>query len=92
MTKFIAGILTGLMPLLCMWFYVQLLSLDLEGQIQDAKEEARLANDTRDNLLSNGRFIRVYDPKRNLNYYTFKPFVTDYNYGQKPKFVAANGK
>lgn len=90
--KFITGIVVGLVPCLCMWIYLQLVYLDLEGQIRDAKEEAQTANETRDNLLSNGRFVRVFDPKRNLNYYTFKPFVTDFKYGVEPKFVALRGK
>lgn len=88
MNKFIAGILVGLTPAFCMWVYTQILIMEHEDEIEAKVSAMKDAIDMRDNLLSNGRFVRVYDPKRNLNYYTFRPFVTDFKYGVEPKFVA----
>jgi len=87
-TGFILGLLMGLIPTFCIHVYNQILIMEHEDEIIAARSAMKDAIDMRDNLLSNGRFVRVYDPKRNLNYYTFKPFVTDYKYGVEPKYVA----
>lgn len=87
--RFLCGLFLGLICTFVVHVYSQIVFLDYEQKLVEAKNDAVEAQQTRDHLLSNGRFIRVYDPKKNLNYYKFKAFVTDDNYGIKPKFIAS---
>jgi hypothetical protein len=90
--RFLSGLLLGLICAFVLHVYHNLIEWEYEQKLSEARVDAQVANETRDHLLSNGRFVRVYDAKRNLDYYAFKPFVTDFNYGKKQKFIALNNK
>jgi hypothetical protein len=70
---FVAGLFLGL----CCAFWIQvqgtIAEMEYEKKLSVLRNDALEANQLRDQLLSNGRFIRAYNQKTNNSYYTFRP-------------------
>lgn len=83
--RFICGLLLGLICAFVVHVHSQIVFMDYEQKLAEARNDARDAQEITQDLLSNGRWILVWNQKTGRKEYRFKPNVIETN----PKLLVA---
>jgi hypothetical protein len=83
--RFMCGLFLGLVCAFVVHVYSQIVSMDYEQKLVEARSDAREAKELTDDLLSNGRWVLNWNQKTGRKEYHFKPNVTD---SYSPKLLA----
>lgn len=84
--RFISGLFLGLICTFVVHVYSQIVYMDYEQKLAEAKGDAMEARELASDLLSNGRWLLTYDAKLGKKIYTFKHNVTE---SYRPKLLVA---